>query len=71
MSTMICNLDDDLKIRLCVQAAGNARSLEEDMRLILREAIGREGVLVKGRDTMVHELFESWYSSVRSLEESI
>ena len=35
------NLDDDVKTRLRVRAAGNGRSMEEEARLILRGAVAR------------------------------
>ncbi len=41
-SITIRNLDDDVKTRLRVRAAGNGRSMEEEARLILREAVGRK-----------------------------
>ena len=41
-SITIRNLDDAVKTRLRVRAAGNRRSMEEEVRLILREAVGRE-----------------------------
>ena len=41
-SITIRNLDDDVKTRLRVRAAGNSRSMEEEARLILREAVGRK-----------------------------
>ena len=40
-SITICNLDDEVKTRLRVQAAGNGRSMEEEARLILGDAVGR------------------------------
>lgn len=40
-SITIRKLDDDIKTRLRVRAAGNGRSMEEEVRLILREAVGR------------------------------
>ena len=40
-SITIRNLDDDVKARLRVRAAGNGRSMEEEARLILRDAVGR------------------------------
>ena len=39
-SITIRNLDDEVKHRLRVRAAGNGRSMEEEARLILREAVG-------------------------------
>ena len=47
-SITICNLDDDVKIRLRVRAAGNGRFMEEEARLIMREAVGRETAPEKG-----------------------
>jgi len=41
-SITIRNLDDEVKARLRVRAAGNGRSMEEEVRLILREAVGRK-----------------------------
>ena len=39
-SITIRNLDDEVKHRLRVRAVGNGRSMEEEARLILREAVG-------------------------------
>ena len=39
-SISIRNLDDDVKARLHVRAAEHHRSMEEEVRLILREAVG-------------------------------
>ena len=39
-SITIRNLDDEVKARLRVRAAGNGRSMEEEARLILRDAVG-------------------------------
>ena len=41
-SITIRNLDDDVKTRLRVRAANNGRSMEEEARLILRDAVGRK-----------------------------
>ena len=41
-SITIRNLDDDVKTRLRERAARNGRSMEEEARLILREAVGRK-----------------------------
>ena len=41
-SITIRNLDDDVKARLRVRAAENHRSMEEEARLILRDAVGRK-----------------------------
>ena len=39
-SITIRNLDDNVKTRLRVWAADNGRSMEEEARLILRDAVG-------------------------------
>ena len=41
-SITIRNLDDNVKMRLRVRAAGNGRSMEEEARLILGDAVGAE-----------------------------
>ena len=41
-SITIRNLDDDVKTRLRVRAAGNGRSMEEEARMILRDAVERK-----------------------------
>ena len=41
-SITIRKLDDDVKTRLRMRAAGNGRSMEEEARVILREAVGRK-----------------------------
>lgn len=41
-SITIRNLDDDVKTRLRVRAAAHHRSMEEEARLILRDAVGRK-----------------------------
>ena len=41
-SITIRNLDDDIRTRLRVRAAGNGHSMEEEVRRILRRAVGRE-----------------------------
>lgn len=41
-SITIRNLDDEVKSRLRVRAAGNGRSMEEEARLILRDAVERK-----------------------------
>ena len=40
-SITIRNLDDDIRTRLRVRAAGNGHSMEEEVRQILRRAVGR------------------------------
>ena len=39
-SITIRNLDDDVKTQLRIRASTNGRSMEEEARLILREAVG-------------------------------
>ena len=56
-SITIRNLDDDVKNRLRMRAAGKGRSMEEEARLILREAVGRQSVPEKGLGTAIHEMF--------------
>jgi len=41
-SITIRNLDDYVKTRLRIRAASHGRSMEEEARLILREAVERE-----------------------------
>ena len=55
-SITVRNLDDVVKIGLRKCAAGNGRSMEEEVRLILREAVGRGIVPAKGLGTAIHEL---------------
>ena len=57
-SITIRNLDDNVKTRLRVRAAGNGRSMEEEARLILAEAVDREPAPAEGLGTMIHELFK-------------
>ena len=41
-SITIRNLDNDVKTRLRIRAAAHGRSMEEEARLILREAVERQ-----------------------------
>ena len=41
-SITIRNLDEEVKTRLRVRAAKHHRSMEEEVRLILRDAVGRK-----------------------------
>ena len=61
-SITIRNLDDDVKNRLRMRAAGKGRSMEEEARLILREAVGRQSVPEKGLGTAIHEMFRPFGS---------
>ena len=55
-SITIRNLDDAVKTKLRVRAASNGRSMEEEARTILREAVELESS-EKGLGTAIHELF--------------
>ena len=57
-SITVRNLEDDVKTRLRMRAAGHGRSMEEEVRLILSEAVEREAVPAKGLGTAIHELFK-------------
>ena len=57
-SITIRNLDDDVKTRLRKRAAGHGRSMEQEVRLILADAVGREAAPTKGLGTALHELFK-------------
>ena len=57
-SITIRNLDDDVKTRLRVRASANGRSMEEEARLILAEAVDRAPAPREGLGTAIHELFE-------------
>ncbi len=56
-SITIRNLDDGVKSKLRVRAATNGRSMEEEARTILREAVEHESS-EKGLGTAIHELFK-------------
>ena len=57
-SITIRKLDDDVKTRLRVRAAGNGRSMEEEARVILRDAVELEPSPGKGLGTLIQELFK-------------
>ena len=59
-SITVRNLDDDVKTRLRMRAASHGRSMEEEARLILAEAVERETVPAKGLGTIIHELFKPY-----------
>lgn len=56
-SITIRNLEDDVKTRLRQRAAGNGRSMEQEARLILAEAVDRQAAPEKGLGTAIHDLF--------------
>ena len=47
-----------MKTKLRVRAADNGRSMEEEVRLMLRDAVGQEDAPAKGLGTAIHELFK-------------
>ncbi len=57
-SITIRNLDDDIKARLRVRASVNGRSMEEEARRVLAEAVEREIVPGKALGTAIHKLFQ-------------
>lgn len=56
-SITIRNLDDETKERLRVRAAHRRRSMEEEARNILREALAEETTLPRNLATAVHARF--------------
>ena len=56
-SITIRNLDEEVKAKLRVRAATNGRSMEEEARIILRDAVEEEAT-EKGLGTKLRELFE-------------
>ena len=59
-SITIRNLDDDVKTRLRKRAAGHGRSMEQEARLILADAVEREAAPAKGLGTALHQLFKPY-----------
>ena len=57
-SITIRNLDDSIKTCLRMRAASHGRSMEEEVRLILAEAVERDPAPEKGLGTALHELFK-------------
>ena len=57
-SITIHNLDQDVEERLQIRATGNGRSMEEEARYILREAVAPDPVPAKGLGTAIHERFK-------------
>ena len=57
-SITIRNLEDNVKTGLRKRAAVHGRSMEEEVRVILREATGLKAVPEKGLGTAIHELFK-------------
>lgn len=57
-SITIRNLDDKLKSKLRVQAAEHGRSMEEEVRTILKEALAKKTNHSQNLADSMHELFE-------------
>jgi len=55
-SITVRNIDDDLKQRLRVRAAEHGRSMEEEVRAILRKSLGHERP-AKSLGEQIHETF--------------
>ncbi len=57
MATLtIRNLEDDLKARLRIEAAQHGHSMEEEVRTILRRALGQPPA-ARGLGTRIHQRF--------------
>jgi len=57
-SITIRNLDDALKSRLRIQAAVHGRSMEDEARVILRNALSQAQAEPKKLGTAIHALFK-------------
>ena len=62
-SITIRNLDDDVKTRLRVRAAENHRSMEEEARIILREAVSHQS-----SSRSITEIIESHFGTVNGVD---
>ena len=58
-SITIRNLDDDVKTRLRVRAAKNHRSMEEEARIILRDAVTGRSHAPRNLVTFTRQCFAS------------
>ncbi len=56
-SITIRNLDDDLKTRLRVRAAEHSRSMEEEVRIILRDTVDGERTAPRDLAKFTRECF--------------
>ncbi len=52
------NLDDDVKAKLRVRAAENGRSMEAEVRAILRSSVAEDSARPERLGTWIHELFK-------------
>ncbi len=59
-SITVRNLDDSLKRRLRIRAAENGRSMEQEVRDILRSALNGEAAPTGNLGTAIHELFKPY-----------
>ena len=59
-SITVRNLDDSLKRRLRIRAAENGRSMEQEVRDILRSALNEGATPVGNLGTTLHELFKPY-----------
>ena len=59
-SITVRNLDDSLKRRLRIRAAENGRSMEQEVREILRAAVNGETAPAGNLGTAIHELFKPY-----------
>ncbi len=57
-SITVRNLDDGLKRRLRIRAAENNRSMEQEVRNILREALDEDAAPARNLGTAIHDLFK-------------
>ncbi|MYD96258.1 MAG: plasmid stabilization protein [Gammaproteobacteria bacterium] len=56
-SITIRNLDDDVKTRIRVRAAEHHRSMEEEVRIILRDAVNRDRTGLRNLAAFTRECF--------------
>ena len=57
-SITVRNLDDSIKRRLCIRAAENRSSMEQEARDILKAALDEEAAPVRNLGTAAHERFK-------------
>ena len=55
-SNAIRKLDDEVKTRLRIRAVENGHSMEEEARIILRDAVDLEPILTRRLGVALHEL---------------
>lgn len=57
-SITVRSLDEDLKMRLRVRAAENGRSMEQEVREILRAALDEQVAPARNLGSAIHKLFK-------------